>query len=63
MNNYGNGLGTLAGVSLIISIVIAIWLFVAPLIMMVQLSGINRKLKAMLYRGTAVPPQEYSPRV
>jgi hypothetical protein len=63
MSNYGNGLGALAGVGLIISVVFAIWLFVAPLIMTIQLGGINRKLKAILDRGTAVPPQQYPPRV
>jgi hypothetical protein len=55
-NTIGAGLGALAGVVTIFSIIIAIWLFVAPLIMTIQLSRINRKLKEMLDRGAAVPP-------
>jgi hypothetical protein len=56
-NGIGAGLGALAGVFVIISIVLAVWLFVAPLIMTIQLAGINRKLKDMLARGQAMPPR------
>jgi hypothetical protein len=56
-NGIGAGLGALAGVFVIISIVLAVWLFVAPLIMTIQLAGINRKLKDMLARGQVMPPR------
>ncbi|MBU3977996.1 hypothetical protein [Propionicimonas sp.] len=57
MSNFDAGFGALAGVFAIISIVLAVWLFVAPLIMTIQLAGINRKLKDMLARGQAMPPR------
>jgi phosphoglycerol transferase MdoB-like AlkP superfamily enzyme len=50
--------GALAGVFSLIGIIFALWLFIAPLIMTIQLARINRKLKEMLDRGAAgLPPQ------
>jgi len=56
-NNIGAGLGALAGGLTILTLIFAVWLFVAPLIMTIQLAGINRKLKEILSRGQTLPPQ------
>jgi hypothetical protein len=46
------------GVSALVTIFFALWLFIAPLIMTIQLARINRKLKEMLDRGAVgLPPQ------
>ncbi len=59
-SNIGAGLGAAAGIVTFIVIILSLWLFIAPLIMTIQLAGINRKLKALVDRG-ALPPQ--GPRV
>lgn len=48
----------LMGALVIAGIVMSVWLFIAPIIITVQLSGINRKLKTMLDRqtGPGQPP-------
>lgn len=57
-SNWGLA-GALAGVFTIIAVLFGLWLFIAPLIMTIQLAGINRKLKEMLDRGaSAIPPQQ-----
>ncbi|MCE1174230.1 MAG: hypothetical protein LWW77_06435 [Propionibacteriales bacterium] len=59
-NSFGAGFGAVAGILTFVVIIMSLWLFIAPLIMTIQLAGINRKLKALVDRG-ALPPQ--APRV